>query len=456
MGRNNKVVLTQEDKEYIISFSNRDNWKKSTKIAEELNLPCVGTIDAFRAKNGLHSPMFRLTDNNKKSIREWSTPDNYKSEREICDLLNISCTLATINGFRRRNKLRTKDLNIKRKCLVCGNEFILKTYSGKYCSPKCCQESVEERRRKRKGLEGTKKPLPNLSDDIIKSIHKFSEKSSWMESGELGEKLGLPTSEIYRIRKKFGWLTINSKQWTEEDEKFIKENYLQLSDSELAKHFNVDIGVIRRKRVGELRLLRPKWYANCRLKPRPCVGCGTMFMTYNTKQKFCSEKCYIEYIRKEHPNIKKLYTVCKTEFEVEYGKRRQKFCSKKCSMKSERFKAKLKIRTTLCEGCGKPVNQKSYSYVQKYCSHECYVKCKIKNIWTEGDLRILIEEYYNRYSNGESFKGFRDVPETPLELLASKLKKSVRNVTLKANNLGLTELFISKNHKAIHLLQSLP
>lgn len=110
-------------------------------------------------------------------------------------------------------------------------------------------------------------------------------------------------------------------------------------------------------------------YRNAGVKS--CSHCGVGFHSYNTKAKFCSQKCAK---KAQCFIVEKPCAHCGTLFKPPTVS--VKFCGKICASSAQRKskpeKAEKQPHITICNGCG--VSFKSYpSRKRKYCSYVCHI-----------------------------------------------------------------------------------
>jgi len=100
-----------------------------------------------------------------------------------------------------------------------------------------------------------------------------------------------------------------------------------------------------------------------------CKNCDNEFIFPFTNQKYCSENCRVEYLKKQKDKIHKSKNCvnCGKEF-TPLKTDRQKYCTKECIIEYYKNKG-YKVRPKWCKNCGKEFIPKIH--LTAYCSHEC-------------------------------------------------------------------------------------
>ncbi len=141
-----------------------------------------------------------------------------------------------------------------------------------------------------------------------------------------------------------------------------------------------------------------------------CKFCNKEFeLKGYEKTKFCSQKCYGEYISKNKKiynpilkKIKKSCNYCDKEFEIwDYRKNTTFFCSQKCHFMSKRI-------TLICKNCHEPFTIPNWKNKnRKFCSQNCsneYILLNNKSVWEEEIFNILID-YFDIKNNIRIYVG---------------------------------------------------
>ena len=120
---------------------------------------------------------------------------------------------------------------IKRKCQICGEEFLAKTIESWYCSPKCSKIAWKRRKDEEQRLQRL--------DEVVKKIPKSKEYITVPEAYAL---FGISKETLYRLIRKGTIPSVNAG-----------ERQTLLSKAELMKLYPP-----RKKPVAKLYSLEPK------------------------------------------------------------------------------------------------------------------------------------------------------------------------------------------------------
>lgn len=142
---------------------------------------------------------------------------------------------------------------------------------------------------------------------------------------------------------------------------------------------------------------RQLWRTKC--KSVKCKTCGKTIMKYlyelkKTKNYFCSRICAS---KGKNTRIEKKCEICNKTFKVSrYREKSAKYCSQKCYLES----MKKNNKNTYCEYCGKKIIRRINDFnrnTHNFCSRECY------SSWLS-EYQIL--ENSPRWNGGKSFEPY--------------------------------------------------
>ncbi len=150
---------------------------------------------------------------------------------------------------RKGRKMATLKVELKRKCLICGNTFLAKFLDSRYCSTKCSRIACDRRRAEEKRLQKL--------DEIEQKIPKSRELISIPEAVAI---CGVSGKTLYRLIKKGELHSIN-----------MGTRLIRIRKSELLDRFP-----LREKPINKQYAL-PKLY---NLEPENCYTIGNICDKY--------------------------------------------------------------------------------------------------------------------------------------------------------------------------------
>lgn len=174
--------LTIEEQEVIRLYSKKKNWKSAPELARMLNRETASGISAFRYREKLRCPHeYRClctvwTPKMVEILKKYSTPENYVSARELCEILNSKLddgailTANSVSSQRTKQKLTLTHIHKKRATLMltpkskalkeficknCGVKFLDYEYKNRvYCGNKCYYKAANHQKGKKYAERG--------------------------------------------------------------------------------------------------------------------------------------------------------------------------------------------------------------------------------------------------------------------------------------------------------------
>lgn len=113
-----------------------------------------------------------------------------------------------------------------------------------------------------------------------------------------------------------------------------------------------------------------------------CRGCKNLFIKEkpSSRVKFCSSKCFYEYVKRETIKRRNPCLVCGKKVRTSCSK----FCGQKCFGIHSTFKKYINFS---CKSCNKQFSLRYFVGTPKFCSFSCYIKFKQRNIDYENRSR---------------------------------------------------------------------
>jgi len=254
-----KKTLTVEDRENILKYSTKDNWKSTPDLEREFHLS-FRAIQRFRLKNHLFSPSI-WSENEKIFLKE-----NYKkiSDGEIGKILGrtksaVSHIRLTLRLFYIRDSRKIK------KCSNCGKEV-------KYYSPK-----------------------------LSKDTRQFCNRSCrWEYARHSWKRICFHCKKEFISKSPNKFCSLECRISATK----AKHVYPKICVG-CGKKFNAPYSH-RKYCTGEC------YYLNRSKKvEKICPFCGKKFCTHDKEKKYCGEKCFIlsrrititHFLREVHPEV---------------------------------------------------------------------------------------------------------------------------------------------------------